>query len=140
MLALLLLVVAIPAQPSYEDVCARVEKVIELNRQVARTNREHTDVKSLQFYSVKFRRAVDGEDWNAAANVWRSLKTSPLWQRSLALASDAKRRLAQRKRADDERRHRQAIMAQAAAVREQRRLINELRTQRQLIELRNQGR
>jgi hypothetical protein len=117
----------------YEHFYNRMAKAVQDGRQVASGQRERTDIRAMQYYVMKLRRAIDRGDWNEAQAIREKLALSPSSERGQGVAADAKRRLAERQRADEERRHREEMRQRAqihqAEMARQQQIINEIRSQ-----------
>lgn len=119
-----------PAE-AYEYFYKSAEKIVKTGRQVAEGQKEQTDIRVLQFYLTRLRRAIDAGDWKQAAEIRDRVKGLPSFQRSNIVAADAKRRLTVRQRADEERRHREEMKQRErvhqAEMRRQEAILNALR-------------
>lgn len=115
-------------QQEYQDFQQRVEQIVRTGNQVTENSQERSDIEVLRFHLTKLNRAIDAKDWKRAAEIRDSMRVS--LQRSQAVAIDAERRLAQRKRADEERRHSEEMRQRERhhkELRKQEALLNELR-------------
>jgi hypothetical protein len=119
-------------QQEFRDFQQRVEKIVRAGSQVTQNNLEQTDIQALRFHLAKLNQAIDAYDWKRAEEIRNSMKIS--LQRSQGVAIDADRRLTERQRADDERRHdeemRQRERHHQEELRKQQAILDEMRKQR----------
>lgn len=109
-----------------------VVEIIEIGSQATPTNLERSDMRALTYHLAKLSQATAANDWKEAERIRDGMKIS--LQRSHAVAIDTKRRLIVRKRAEDERRHREEMQQRERQHQEQMRqqeaILNGLRAQR----------
>jgi hypothetical protein len=115
---------------SYEAYYNQLSKIVEAGRRVA-VGQEQADIRVLESYSARLRRAIDEGNWKMAQDIQHKLNNSPASKRSHQIAADAKRRIAARKWATEERRHREEMEQRERIHRnemhQQQMILNELR-------------
>jgi hypothetical protein len=115
---------------SFNQFYSEMRKIVADTGQVAADYRERTDLRTLKYYLLLLRLAIEKGNWSEAKNIHDKMKSLPQVQRSVAVAADAKRRIeAQRHqeklrqrelvRADDERRHQEEMSQREQIHREQ---------------------
>ena len=140
-IAAAVITIALSAAPSsaaqqpaaeYKEFQRSVEKVISTAREVAATDQERNDLRTLEFLLQDIRKHVAAADWTKAADAKRRMQIA--LQRSEKVAADAPRR----KAAAEQRRHRELVNQRERQHREemnqrnrqQQELLNEIRNRR----------
>ena len=98
-----------PRQQQAEAFQGSLETAISIGREVARTERERGDLKTLEFLLCDYKKHVAVGDWSRADEVRGRMQV--VIKRNESLVADAARRKAQQERAIRERQHRE-LMAQ----------------------------
>ena len=120
---------ASPTVAEYKDFGREVAQVISKMKEVAENDRERSDLRTIEFLLRDYNQAVAARTWGKADLVKKRMYVS--LTRGSAVAAEAGKRKADRKRAVSERRHRQVMRQKERHHREtmqkQQELINRLR-------------
>ena len=121
-----------PRQQQAEEFQSSLETAISVGREVARTEKERGDLKTLEFLLGDYKKHVADGDWSRADEVRSRMQV--VITRNGSLVADAARRKAQQERLMRERQHRE-LMAQRERHHREQMLRIDRRTQDLLIRL-----
>jgi|GEM_PF-6833714 len=125
-----------PRQQQAEAFQSSLETAISIGREVARTEKERGDLKTLEFLLGDYKKHVAAGDWSRADEVRSRMQV--VIKRNESLVADAARRKAQQERAIRERQHRE-LMAQRERQHQEQLKKLDWQVQNMLIQLQLNG-